>query len=83
MHSRWRLRGSWIRAIRKNSHWHRLIETSMLEIVMGYLCGLTRQDGDGLKVGRVAFAQSDCNRLQAIHGQDQDDGKEWMHRAID
>ena len=50
---------------------------------MGYLCGLTRQGGDGLKVGRVAFAQSDCNGLQAVRGQDQDGGKEWMCRAID
>jgi hypothetical protein len=49
---------------------------------MGYLCRLTRQGGDGLKVGWVAFAQSDCNGLQTVQGQDQG-GKEWMHRAID
>jgi hypothetical protein len=45
---------------------------------MGHCCRLTRQGGYGLKVGWVAFAQCDCNGLQTVHGQDQDDSKNMV-----
>jgi hypothetical protein len=74
VHSRWQLRGIWIPATRRSSQWHRLTEMSVFEIERDIGVDFTRQGGDGLKVGRVAFAQSDCNGLQTVHGQNKDDG---------
>jgi hypothetical protein len=51
---------------------------------MEHRCRLTRYGGDGVKVGRVAFTQSDCNGLQkqyTVRIKDEG-GKTWMHRAI-